>query len=275
MLSQDTRTDGLLELEAYGVLTNGNPRSRRASSTSVAFVTCMTCISATSSSRCDYWLTILLGSQRVAWVEMMCVVDWSWAAAKGEADERREHARELVGLRLSAVKYALIDYGQPDRPPGSRGQRMITSKTELAAPIWRCETFDWTDYGVEFATTSGRVFTVSWDSPGWHEGIWIRELRARGSAYHEHADVAAWDVSGAGRWDRYIGAVFTDVVMHYRPWAPDDGYWCSRITLHIAGSPVQLLLGEGDGGQQLVPAADSIAVLFPPTRLPEWERYND
>src|SRR5258708_30062415 len=137
VLSQDTRTDGLLELEAYGVLTNGNPRSRRASSTSVAFVTCMTCISATSSSRCDYWLTILLGSQRVAWVEMMCVVDWSWAAAKGEADERREHARELVGLRLSAVKYALIDYGQPDRPPGSRGQRMITSKPGLSAAIWR------------------------------------------------------------------------------------------------------------------------------------------
>jgi hypothetical protein len=150
----------------------------------------------------------------------------------------------------------------------------VADTTELAAPAWRCETFDWADYAVEFATTSGRVFTVSWDQPGWHEGIWIREARARGSAYQEDANVAIWDVSQAGRWNRYIGAVITDVVVHYRPWAPGDGHWCSRITLHIDGHPVHLLLGDADSGQQLVPAADNIAVLFPPTQLPEWERYD-
>jgi hypothetical protein len=68
--------------------------------------------------------------------------------------------------------------------------------------------------------------------------------------------------------------VITDVVVHYRPWAPGDGHWCSRITLHIDGHPVHLLLGDADSGQQLVPAADNIAVLFPPTQLPEWERYD-
>lgn len=214
------------------------------------------------------------GSRRAAWVEMMCVVDWSWAATEEEADERRARARELIGLQLSSVVYVLIDYGQPDRPGGSRGPRLVADTTELAAPAWRCETFDWADYAVEFATTSGRVFTVSWDQPGWHEGIWIREARARGSAYQEDANVAIWDVSQAGRWNRYIGAVITDVVVHYRPWAPGDGHWCSRITLHIDGHPVHLLLGDADSGQQLVPAADNIAVLFPPTQLPEWERYD-
>jgi hypothetical protein len=53
-------------------------------------------------------------------------------------------------------------------------------------------------YGVEL-TITGRVCTVSWDLPGWHEGIWIREVPAHGSAF-EDADVAIWDVSEAARW---------------------------------------------------------------------------
>jgi hypothetical protein len=169
----------------------------------------------------------------------------------------------------------MIDYGQLERPADARGPRMISSEAELAAPTRRCETFDWADYGVEFTASSDRIFTVSWDRPSWHEGIWIREVPARGSAFQEDHDVAIWDVSRAGRWDRYLGAIISDVVMHYRPWAPDDGYWCSRITLVIEGSPVQLLLGERDDNQQLVPAADSIAVMFPPALLPDWERYDD
>ena len=206
---------------------------------------------------------------------MIGAVDWSWVSSTEEADERREHARRLIGLRLSSVKYALIDYSQLDRPDDARGPRLITSEPEIAAPTWRCPTFDWADYGVEFTTSVGRVFTVSSDMPGWHEGIWIREVRACGSAFQEDADVAVWDASEAGRWNGYIGAAISDVVMHYRPWAPDDGYWCSRITLVIAGSRVHLLLGDRGDGDQLVPAADNVAVVFPPEPLPEWERYNE
>jgi hypothetical protein len=205
---------------------------------------------------------------------MIGAMDWSWVASKEEADERWAHARRLVGLRLSSVRYVLIDYGQLDRPAGSRGPRLVASAAERAAPTWRCETFDWADYGVEFTTSSDRVFTVSSDLPGWHEGIWLREVPVRGSAFPEDADVAIWDVTRAGHWDSYIGAAIGDVVMHYRPWGPDDGYWCSRITLLIAGSPVHLLLGERGNNQQLVPAADSIAVVFPPVPLPDWERYG-
>jgi hypothetical protein len=93
-------------------------------------------------------------------------------------------------------------------------------------------------------TAAGRVFTVSWDRLGWHEEIWIREVPARGSAFEEDADVAIWDVSEAGRWDRYVGPVVNDVRMHYRPWAPEGGYWCSRITLLVAHSPVDVLLDD-------------------------------
>jgi hypothetical protein len=213
-------------------------------------------------------------SRRAAGVGMMRGVDWSWVATEEEAEERREHARRLAGLRLTAVRYVLIDYGHLDRGAGSQGPRLISTEAELADPVWRCDGFDWADFGVEFTASSGRVFTVSWDSPGWHEGIWIRELAARESAYAQDANVAVWDVTSAGHWDTYIGAMITDVVMHYRPWGPGDGLWCSRITLHIAGSPIHLLLGDRDGSHQLVPAADSIAVLFPPARLPEWERYG-
>ncbi len=63
--------------------------------------------------------------------------------------------------------------------------RLVGSSVELAAPDWDCGTFDTADYAVEFTTTSGRVFTVSWDSPGWHEGIWLREVPAAGAAFSE------------------------------------------------------------------------------------------
>jgi hypothetical protein len=74
------------------------------------------------------------------------------------------------------------------------------------------------------------------------------------------------------RWADFIGAEVTDVVMHYRPWADDGGYWCSRITLFFDSCQVDLLLGEEDNEGCFVRAADTIAVVFPPAPLPEWER---
>ncbi len=86
--------------------------------------------------------------------------------------------------------------------------------------------------------------------------------------------MAVWDVSHAGRWDRFVGEQVSDVRLAYKPWAPDDGYWCSRITLTVLGSDIQMLLGEAGPGpdNELHRSADNIAVLFPPVQLPDWER---
>jgi hypothetical protein len=81
-----------------------------------------------------------------------------------------------------------------------------------------------------------------------------------------------WDVSRAGRWDQFIGQPVSDVRLAYKPWAADDGYWCSRITLGFRGADIELFLGEGNRDSQLHPSADNIAVLFPPAALPDWER---
>jgi hypothetical protein len=201
---------------------------------------------------------------------MMTVMNWSWVATADLVAERREHAREMVGSRLSTVSYILIDYGQLDRDDGSHGPRLVAEVAELASPTWRSETFDRVDYAVEFTTTAGRVFTCSWDSPGSHEGVWLRQVPARGSAYANDADVAVWDVSHAGRWDNFMGVAITDLTLHYRPWS-DDGYWCSRITIAFGDHSVHLLLGDADTEQRLVPSSDNIAVLFPPEPLPSWE----
>jgi len=127
-----------------------------------------------------------------AWDDL---VNWSWVATADLVTERRNHAQKLTGCRLAAVSYVLIDYGRLDRPTGSRGPRLVSDPQELASSAWRYGTFDCADYAVEFTTEAGRVFTVSWDSPGYHTGVWLRDVPARGSAYVADADVAVWDVS--------------------------------------------------------------------------------
>jgi hypothetical protein len=97
--------------------------------------------------------------------------------------ERRDHARQLVGQRLSAVSYMLIDYSQPDRPRRIERSAARRRRPGVGLPMWHGPTFDWADHAVEFTTETGRV-----------------------------------------------GAVVTDVTLHYAPWG-DEGYWCSRITI--------------------------------------------
>ena len=193
-------------------------------------------------------------------------MNWSWVTTADLVTERRIHARQLAGSRLAAVSYVLIDYGRLDRLTGPSGPRLISDAQDLASPAWRYGTFDCADYAVEFTTEAGRVFTVSWDSPGYHTGVWLREVPARGSAYVADADVAVWDVSRAGRWDSFIGAEVTDVILHYQHWV-DDGYECSRITVAFGDRSVELLLADSDADQLLVPSGDNIAVLFPPESL--------
>jgi hypothetical protein len=202
-------------------------------------------------------------------------VKWSWVASLAEVKERRQHSQRLVGLQLVTVRYCEIDYAMPDRPAGREGPRQVVSAAEWREPSFQYAFGDCVDYGVELETAGGRVFTVSWDSPGWREGIWLRELPLAGEAVLADASTAIWDVSRAGRWDRFIGHEISGVELHYRPWAPDDGYWCTRVTVTVCGTDIQFLGGQAEAGQTLAPSADDIAVLFPPARLPEWERYDD
>jgi hypothetical protein len=201
-------------------------------------------------------------------------VEWSWAGSLVEVEQRRQHARRLAGLQLAAVRYCEIDYAMEGRAGGQEGPRQVVSAAEWQEPSFRYEFGDCMDYGVELQTACGRVFTVSWDSPGRHEGIWLREVPLVGGAVAAAADTAIWDVSRAGRWDPFIGQEISAVQLHYRPWAPGDGYWCNRVTITVRGSDIHLLGGQAEA-QMLVPSADNIAVLFPPAPLPEWERYDD
>lgn len=198
---------------------------------------------------------------------MIIAVNWSWAATEDLVSERREHARQLVGQCLASVTYVMIDYDRPDDFDVAQGPRLIADVTELAAPTWRYTALDSIDYGIELTAASGDVYTVSWDSPGRHTGIWIRKLPALGNACSDDASVALWDVSTVGRWDGFLGRAISDVALQYTP-ETDDGYWCDRIDLGINGYIVHLLLGDVSPDQQLIPSGDNIVVAFPPTEVP-------
>ena len=95
------------------------------------------------------------------------------------------------------------------------------SDAEWRAPTFRCAFGDCADFGVELETACGRLFTVSWDPPGWHERIWLSEGPL---AVLDGVESAIWDVSRAGRWDRFIGQEVSGVtVLTRRGFASDDG----------------------------------------------------
>jgi hypothetical protein len=104
--------------------------------------------------------------------------------------------------------------------------------------------FDSVDHGVEL--TGPRLFTVTWDSPSWTEGISIREQPLIGGAVAEDAYAAVWDVSTRSRWSRFVGKPIADVDLHYSPWESPaaTGFWRPRITLTIDKSLVHLILGD-------------------------------
>lgn len=173
---------------------------------------------------------------------------------------------------MGVVRYYHLDYDRSGVAPDTRGPRRVTDAAEWQRPSWRGIGFHWADYGVEFETATGRVFSVTWDSPGFTEGIGVREMPMIGSAVVEDADVAVWDVSHQPEWQPLLGADISDVTPHYAPWHDGHawGFWCARITVTFGSAGVELLLGEADAADALKPAADSIAVAFAPSELPTW-----
>jgi hypothetical protein len=202
---------------------------------------------------------------------------WSWAANADEIDERRSHARRLVGLELRSVRYRNLDYYRDDIAPELTGPRSIVDATEWADPIWRYPDGDSIDFGLELETKCGRTFSVTWDPPGEIEGIGIRESPLVCPPFVDDANVAIWDVSVQSGWLDLVGQTVRDVVLRYLPWhdPPGPEHWCPRISLQFDHNRVELLLGEGSESKGILPSADNVAVLFDPRGLPPWEQSRD
>ncbi|WP_163511309.1 hypothetical protein [Fodinicola acaciae] len=158
----------------------------------------------------------------------------SWVATREEQLERQQHARRVVGLELVNVRYVDIDYRRHEFAPQHTGWRTISADAEWTNPIWRLSGFDSIDYGVELAFAGDRTFSVSWDSPGSHEGIGIREVGLAGYAVAEDADIAVWSVASRSSWSQYIGNTVRDVMMHYTAWLGEkSGFWVSENLTHF------------------------------------------
>jgi hypothetical protein len=136
--------------------------------------------------------------------------------------------------------------------------------------MWSFDDFDSLDFGVELETVCERTFTVTWEAPGEREGIRLSEARLL-EANRNAVAAAVWDVSDSERWKPFMRTDITDVVLHYRPWGTEEGFWCSRISLSFgARGGVELLLAEGSKDQVLHPSANNVAVLFSRDALPTW-----
>ncbi len=194
----------------------------------------------------------------------------SWVSNPTDLEERRQHARRLVGLRLTRVRYVDLDYHRHSVDPKHTGPRLIEARSEWQAPVWQHDACDCANHGVELETSAGRVFSATWDPPGSMEGIGLREEPLLGAAVRPSADVAVWDVTERSRWGAFVGKLVREVRLHYQPWEDPAGFMCPRITLDFGDGVVELLLGDVGKDGVLSPSADNIAVLFSPPHLPPW-----
>lgn len=195
----------------------------------------------------------------------------AWVQSLDEVKHAREALRPFIGSTIVGVRYITIDYRRWDVSPEHRGPRVIDDPLELASPPWSYRIADSADFGVELDMASGRTLSIGWETPGEHESLQVFPGRLVGSVLDASPDVAIWDLAASSRWRELIGRTITELDVHYIPWSPDEGFWCTRVKLAFGDSEVVLLLGEVDQTESIVPSADNIAVLFPPVDLPEWE----
>ncbi len=195
----------------------------------------------------------------------------SWAPSEKERDERIRHAARLIGLSVRGVRYYDLDYEAMRSGIDTTGPRVVADSKEWASPSWRFEHCHSLDHGLEIETTSGRVFSITWDPPGPMEGVGLREEPLVGPAILPDAAIAVWDVSDRSEWQHYVGGVVSGLTMHYRPWGDPEAWWCPRISITIDGASIEILLAECRADPTgIAPSADNIVVLFGPTKLPVW-----
>ena len=198
---------------------------------------------------------------------------WSWAASEVEVEARRQDANQLVGERIRAVSYFMIDYRREELHPemlGS-GPRSVSAELEWHEPTWLYDGFDSLDYGFQVTTDSGAEFSLTWDPPGDREGIGLQRLPMLGGGVRRDADLAIWSVGDrAASWTSMVGRRVLGVDLHYRPWDVMPGsLWCPHITLHGEDGRVEIVMGESRH-DALVFSSDNVAVLHPGSALPAW-----
>jgi hypothetical protein len=188
---------------------------------------------------------------------------WSWVATSDDRDERIEHAHQLIGLEVATIHYINLDYSRDDLAPEHLGPRQIIDAQEWQEPTWRFQDCDSVDFGVELHTSDRRVFSITWDPPGEHEGLGIREQPLLGSAIATIAGVAVWDVTKHSNWPSLTGRKVDDVTLNYEDWGePGEGFWCPRISLRIGTTRVEFLMADGDTDGPMSPSGDNVAVTF-------------
>lgn len=197
---------------------------------------------------------------------------WSWSATGEEVAERRGHVEGLVGHRIRTVRYYTLDYLRWELHPEltDTGARLILDESEWEHPTWQFDGFDAFDYGFEMLTDSGSAWSLTWDPPGDHEGIGLRNQPMFGRAVRPEADVAVWDVTRTATWAPLLQGSIEAVELHYEAWDVEgSGFWCPHISLRSQRSQLEVIMGDSDRGA-LVPSADNVAVLWPSTPLPDW-----
>jgi len=196
----------------------------------------------------------------------------SWVKTWAEVEARQRDARDLIGAHVNRVRYVNIDYNDMDRA-GSEPARRVTGADEWASPTWlfsACHSVDW---GVELDVQDDEGMALTWQKPGWHEGLVLYRGVLVERAVSADAIRAEWDMTSWGDWPRALADPITDVDLRYEPWGDpqDDGFWCRLVTVTFGPVPVRFLLGEGRvDSDEVQPSADNVAILFPEHQLPAW-----
>lgn len=194
-----------------------------------------------------------------------------WLSSEREVQSLRDEISAFVGDTLVAVRYFTLDYARWDVAPDLRGPRALTTQTDWQDEGIAYPQGDTLVFGVELDLNSGRTLAVTWQLPGHHESLEILGERLIASTLDHNPDVAVCDVGTTSRWRPLVGKAIAAIYLHYIPWAPHEGFWCTRVHIDFGSTNVVLLLGELTIAGELVPSADNIAVLFDPVTLPEWE----
>jgi hypothetical protein len=198
---------------------------------------------------------------------------WSWAKDADDVEVRRAHAQNVVGAEIARIRYFTLDYFRWEVAPEFHGPRTIEDQKEWDKPCWSYPGFDTLDFGLEIESTAGEIYSVTWDPPGNHEGIGISKALMVPSGLAQDAPAAIWDVTERSRWKAFVGRSIDSITMNYLPWSTQGEFWCTRITIEISDTKIQLLLADGKGEDDpaIYPSADNVAVIFPPTEVPDWE----
>ncbi|HEY5271873.1 MAG TPA: hypothetical protein VIJ34_01425 [Acidimicrobiales bacterium] len=203
--------------------------------------------------------------------------EWSWAASADAVQEHQSHARRLVGSRIIGITYIDLDYTGFNHEDRTYGPRPVVDELEWAEANWAMPMCDSVDFGIEFRSDNGQVWSVAWDPPGAIEGIGLREGTLLGVGGAADFNSALWDVTRRSRWTPLLDETVTDVELHYKPWGPTS-FWCPWITLSLGDRSIDLLLAQGLREQPyLEPSPDNIVVVFPSEagRFEPYKLWND